>query len=117
MRKTFLALALLLCSALVNAQQRPPLMAGTNEPVGTGVGIHPGRVAWVHCSGVASWDGNTGLWVEDRWNSQDKADLMVRQAVMTIAGEKTAKRHGRRCSPTSTSVADTANGVTRLARL
>lgn len=92
MRKTFLALALLLCSALVNAQQRPPLMAGTNEPVGTGVGIHPGRVAWVHCPGVASWDGNTGLWVEDRWNSQDKADLMVRQAVMTIAGEKTAKK-------------------------
>ena len=46
----------------------PQLFMGPNQPVGTGRGIHPGRVAWIHAPGVASWDGKTGLWVEDRWN-------------------------------------------------
>ena len=69
--------------------RRPRLMLGPNEPVGEGRGIHPGRVAWVHSPGVATWDGHTGLWVEDRWNDQQKADAMIRQAVMSVAGETT----------------------------
>lgn len=92
MRKTLLMLALLLSSAAVNAQKRPPLMAEPNQPVGKGIGVKPGRVAWVHCPGVASWDGETGLWVENRWNSQDKADRMMQKAVETVAGERSAKK-------------------------
>lgn len=72
--------------------QKPKLFAAPNEPIGEGRGIHPGRVAWVHAPGVAKWDGKTGLWVEDRWNDQQKADLMIAEAVMQLTGEPTAKK-------------------------
>lgn len=70
----------------------PRLMLGANDPRGTGRGVCPGRVAWIHAPGVATWDGQTGLWVEDRWNNQLKADGMVREAVIQLTGEKTAKK-------------------------
>lgn len=73
----------------------PKLFVGPNEPIGEGHGIHPGRVAWVHAPGVASWDGETGLWVEDRWNSQAKADAMVREAVVALTGSKDARKAWR----------------------
>ena len=72
--------------------QFPKLFVGPNEPIGIGRGIHPGRVAWVHSSGVAKWDGRTGLWVEDRWNDQTKADAMIREAVVQLTGEPTPKK-------------------------
>ena len=72
--------------------QKPKLFVGPNEPIGEGKGIHPGRVAWVHAPGVAKWDGKTGLWVEDRWNDQQKADAMIAEAVMQLTGEPTAKK-------------------------
>jgi uncharacterized protein (DUF362 family) len=72
--------------------QAPKLFVGPNEPIGTGVGIHPGRVAWIHSPGVARWDGKTGLWVEDRWNDQAKADAMIPEAIMQLTGEATAKK-------------------------
>ena len=71
---------------------KPKLFVGPNQPIGQGRGIHPGRVAWVHSPGVAKWDGHTGLWVEDRWNDQAKADAMVAEAVMLLTGEPTAKK-------------------------
>lgn len=72
--------------------QKPRLFVGPNEPMGEGRGIHPGRVAWIHAPGVAKWDGKTGLWVEDRWNDQTKADAMIPEAVMQLTGEATAKK-------------------------
>ena len=36
--------------------------------------------------------GRTGLWVEDRWNDQQKADQMVTEAILQVSGEKTAKK-------------------------
>lgn len=75
--------------------RQPRLFVAPNQPMGEGRGIHPGRVAWVHSPGVASWDGKTGLWVEDRWNNQAKADLMVTEAVMQLTGEPTAKKAWR----------------------
>ncbi len=72
--------------------QAPKLFAKPNEPVGEGKGIHPGRVAWIHAPGVASWDGHTGLWVEDRWNDQAKADRMIDEAIMQLTGASTAKK-------------------------
>ena len=75
--------------------RQPRLFVGPNQPMGEGRGIHPGRVAWVHSPGVASWDGKTGLWVEDRWNNQAKADRMVAEAVMQLTGEPTAKKAWR----------------------
>lgn len=70
--------------------RKPKLFKAANEPLGEGVGIIPGRVAWVHSPGVATWDGSTGLWVEDRWNNQTKADAMVVEAVCSVTGEPTA---------------------------
>lgn len=67
--------------------RKPRLFVEPNKPMGQGRGINPGRVAWVHSPGVATWDGNTGLWVEDRWNDQQKADALVSEAIKTITGE------------------------------
>lgn len=72
--------------------RKPKLFKGANEPLGTGVGINPGRVAWIHSPGVATWDGSTGLWVEDRWNDQAKADAMVAEAIRTVTGEEAADK-------------------------
>ena len=70
----------------------PKLFKGSNEPIGEGKGMNPGRVVWVHNPGVANWDGKTGLWVEDQWNDQAKADVMVDEAVMLLTGANSAKK-------------------------
>lgn len=72
--------------------RKPRLMMGVNQPVGEGYGAYPGRVAWVHSAGVANWDGKTGLWVEDRWNDQAKADRMIDETVLQLTGETTAEK-------------------------
>lgn len=72
--------------------QSPKLFVKPKQPIGEGRGIHPGRVAWIHAPGVAKWDGHTGLWVEDRWNDQAKADAMIPHAVMQLTGESTAEK-------------------------
>lgn len=72
--------------------QSPKLFVGPNQPIGTGQGICPGLVVWVHSPGVAKWDGKTGLWVEDRWNDQARADAMIPEAVMQLTGESTARK-------------------------
>lgn len=77
------------------AAQGPRLFLKPNQPVGKAQGAVPGRVAWIHAPGVAKWDGETGLWVEDRWNSQKKADRMVREMVATVAGERSARKGWR----------------------
>lgn len=75
----------------LNAPQ-PRLFVGPNQPLGEGFGAFPGRVAWMHAPGVATWDGKTGLWVEDRWNSQEKADALVDEAILTLTGETELKK-------------------------
>ncbi len=89
--KKILLLATMALSAIM-ASAQPKLFVKPNEPLGEGKGVNPGRVVWVHSPGVASWDGETGLWVEDRWNDQQKADKMIRSAVTQLAGEKKAKK-------------------------
>lgn len=74
----------------MSVQPGPTLFRGPNNPLGEGKGIHPGRVVWTHCPGVASWDGETGLWVEDRWNDQPKADRMISDGLASLTGEKSA---------------------------
>ena len=69
----------------------PKMMTGKNEPIGVAKGIFPGRVAWVHNPGVSNWDGETGLWFEDRWNSQIKATKMVTDALTGLTGDKNEK--------------------------
>lgn len=70
----------------------PKMHVGPNQPIGEARGINNGRVAWVHSPGVAKWDGKTGLWMEDRWNDQDKADAMIREAILQLTSESDAKK-------------------------
>lgn len=69
----------------------PKLFVAPNTPLGKAKGAVPGRVAWVHSPGVAKWDGETGMWVEDRWNDQELADEMMRETIKIIGGKKSAK--------------------------
>lgn len=69
----------------------PRLFVEPNRPLGKARGAMPGRVAWIHASDVAKWDGRTGLWVEDRWNDQALADKMMRETITVVGGKKDAK--------------------------
>lgn len=69
----------------------PRLFVEPNKPLGKASGDYPGRVAWVHASGVATWDGRTGLWVEDRWNNQQLADKMIAETVTALTGKADVK--------------------------
>jgi len=70
----------------------PKMMMGSNEPVGVAKGIFPGRVVWVHNPGVSNWDEKTGFWFEDRWNSQEKANKMVTDALFNLTAAKNEKK-------------------------
>lgn len=70
----------------------PKMMTGKNEPVGAAKGIYPGRVVWVHKPGVSNWDEKTGFWFEERWNSQEKANKMVTDALTNLTGLKVEKK-------------------------
>ena len=39
-----------------------------NTPIGTGIGIHPGRVVWEHNPDATSWDGENSKW----WQAMDQ---------------------------------------------
>lgn len=78
-------------SQIISVIHPPKMMTGKNEPVGIAKGVFPGRVVWVHNPGVANWDEQTGFWFEDRWNSQDKANKMVSDAILNVTGEKNDK--------------------------
>ncbi|MDE6534245.1 MAG: hypothetical protein K2M27_12020 [Muribaculaceae bacterium] len=91
---SFIISAILATSPLAaqDIPKRPKLFREQNMPIGDGKGIHPARVAWVHSPGVAAWDGESGLWVENRWNSQEKADRMIREAIRSVSGENDDKK-------------------------
>jgi hypothetical protein len=63
-----------------------------NQPVGTGIGIFPGRVAWVYDPAVASWDGKTGNWWDENVLSQKESDRMIKESVISLTGEKNEKK-------------------------
>jgi len=93
-------------------QAQPPTAAppetwipseGHNRPMGEGIGIHPGRVVWVHNPEVATWDGvtqqrplavlkATGEWWDDANCNPDISTQMVSDAVQALAGEKSEKK-------------------------
>jgi hypothetical protein len=57
-----------------------------NVPLGIARGIHPGRVAWSYNPNIASWDGKTGFWWEDRFNNQAETDKLLRQTLFSLTG-------------------------------
>lgn len=91
-----LLLATLLFSANILFAAEPSTLPkqclGANQPVGVGQGIYPGRVVWSHADGAANWDGASGRWFDDRFNSQEDCDWMMREMLLSLTGCKNEKR-------------------------
>ena len=63
-----------------------------NAPFGIARGINPGRVAWGHNPAIASWDGKTGFWWEERFNNQAEADNLLTQTLLSVTGIQEEKK-------------------------
>jgi hypothetical protein len=65
---------------------------GVNAPVGTGLGIHPGRVTWLRDPAITSWDGASGHWWDDGFTNQRAVHQMTSRLVESLAGRKNEKQ-------------------------
>jgi uncharacterized protein (DUF362 family) len=63
-----------------------------NIPLGVAKGINPGRVVWGHNPKIASWDGKTGFWWEDRFNNQEETDKLLSLTLFNLTNAKTEKK-------------------------
>lgn len=63
-----------------------------NLPLGEAKGMFPGRVAWGHNPEIASWDGKTGMWWEDRFNNQSETDQLLSQTLYSLTKVKNEKK-------------------------
>lgn len=58
------------------------------KPVGEAMGIHPGRVVWVHDPQVTDWQGpGDERWYEANRTKQERVDEMMFRAVCELTGE------------------------------
>ncbi len=62
-----------------------------NIPLGEAKGIFPGRVAWGHNQNIASWDGKTGFWWDDKFNNQEETNKLFSQTLFTLTQKQTEK--------------------------
>jgi hypothetical protein len=72
---------------------KPSLQAGPTEihgPIGSGQGIHPGRVVWVHAPEATDWSGyrSTEPWWWTNHTDLAVVEAMMSQAVRSVAGEE-----------------------------
>lgn len=63
---------------------------GPNAPMGTGKGIHPGRVVWVRDPEATRWDGQTGNWWDDANTDQAAVDRLMDRGLRDLAGASSA---------------------------
>ena len=63
-----------------------------NVPKGVARGFFPGRVAWGHNPNIASWDGKTGFWWDDKFNNQNETDKLFSQTLSLLTNENTDKK-------------------------
>jgi hypothetical protein len=63
-----------------------------NIPLGIAKGINPGRVSWGHNPKIASWDGKTGFWWEDKYNNQEETDKLLSQTLSNLTNTKNDKK-------------------------
>ena len=77
-------------------KQAPKQCLAPNTPVGTPRGIHPGRVAWSHAPGAATWDGSkASAWFDDSCNDYALCRWLVATTLRNLTGEKSEKRAWR----------------------
>jgi hypothetical protein len=63
---------------------------GPNMPMGKGVGIFPGRVAWVHDPSAVNQKYSNGgfrLWFDEANTKQKSVDAMLAKALMALTGK------------------------------
>ncbi len=76
-------------SANVPPASDPPL---ANDPIGTGKGVHPGRVAWIHDANAATWAGKDGddnkqpYWHSDTCTNPQVVSDMMSKALQILTG-------------------------------
>jgi hypothetical protein len=63
-----------------------------NHPIGSGLGIYPGRVVWVRDANATSWDGATGHWWDDANTNQKVVHGMASRLVRNLTGMKNDKQ-------------------------
>jgi hypothetical protein len=63
-----------------------------NIPLGEAKGMFPGRVVWGHNPKIASWDGKTGFWWEDKFNNQQETDKLLAQTLTKLTDSKNEKK-------------------------
>jgi len=61
----------------------------SHPSLGTGRGVFPGRVAWVHDPAACTWSGNSGYWWESQNTQQAVVDTMMSRAIRWLAGKPT----------------------------
>lgn len=82
------------------AQQRPAATPPAlfdpgediNRPVGTGQGIHPGRVVWTRDAAATSWDGINGHWWDDANTDERVVQRMTSGLLTNLTGRKNGKQ-------------------------
>lgn len=61
-----------------------------HEPMGTGVGVMPGRVVWAHDPATVDWDGS-GYWWELSHFDKPAIQKLVDESIAQLGGKSTAK--------------------------
>ena len=62
-----------------------------NTPLGVAKGFFPGRVAWGHNPKIASWDGKTGFWWDDKHNDQKETDKLLKETLFALTNKQTER--------------------------
>ena len=61
-----------------------------HEPLGTGIGVNPGRVVWEHNPASVDWSDNKTYWWETNHFSEPVMRQMVSDGIAQLAGTETA---------------------------
>lgn len=61
-----------------------------HDPMGTGVGVMPGRVVWAHDPTTVDWDGS-GYWWELSHFDEPAIQKLVDESIAQLGGKSTAK--------------------------
>jgi uncharacterized protein (DUF362 family) len=98
-RRCFLRSLAAVPAAGLMAQQRVGMAADpfkpseeSNNPMGVGQGLHPGRVVWVRDAKATSWDGATGHWWDDANTDQRVVHHMTSRLVQNLSGRTDGKQ-------------------------
>ncbi|MBI4893709.1 MAG: DUF362 domain-containing protein, partial [Acidobacteria bacterium] len=63
-----------------------------NNPIGAGIGIHPGRVVLLRDAGATTWDGSTGQWWDDANTNQKAVHQMLTALLLSLTASKNEKQ-------------------------